>query len=724
MVEVVNRKVFLCYLDTPLGKSVAKKLFQLSNKEPEEGEEVTRRTTYTVCGLTSDNYQGPEKIKYVESVCANEKDAIVEAVLDSDLIIWDINPYSLPKQKLTPEIKAARWALDAINLRVQGFEHKKTFVCISSLMSWAKTLPVDKENPGDPFPEDVYRRRRPHLDFEEFEKFEKDLAKAQVKGSLATYVIGAGVQYGCGEWVLHYLFKAAWELNAAPLPIFGGGQNFLPMIHVDDLSSIVMQVGTAHPANRYFVAVDSNNETTLQMVVETVSKSLGTKESRLVDREDALLEESLSLFDVDLLTTSLRFEAAAINEFEFEWVAKDGFVATIEKIIGEFKETRGLTPLRVFVGGPPGSGKSYWAQKLSRHYKIPVIALGAVIAEVNGFLPPPKKAPVEGEEPAEEEEPEPAGDEEEEEHPALTIAKEAKEQLETPPEEGEENPRPAGRYSDDILIKMLKWKLSTRPCTNQGWILDGFPKTVDQAKALCLAGDDEEGDGDDEDDAPGKVKLSSSAPANVIVLEARDAVLKDRIMNLPESEVAGTHNNEEGLDRRLTAYHASNTGESSVALWFDEVELHPKMIGAENMAPEANEQVLADIVSFVGEAHNYGLTKEELAQQEKERQAEMEAAEAKEKAAEDARRAEELAEREQKEAAEKARKEVLLQEERDALEVKSLPLRTFLMENVIPSLTKALVEVAKVRPEDPVDYVAEYLFKNNPDSVDTGAVSR
>ena len=50
--------------------------------------------------------------------------------------------------------------------------------------------------------------------------------------------------------------------------------------------------------------------------------------------------------------------------------------------------------------------------------------------------------------------------------------------------------------------------------------------------------------------------------------------------------------------------------------------------------------------------------------------------------------------------------------------------RKILMENVIPSLTKALVEVAKVRPEDPVDYVAEYLFKNNPDSVDTGAVSR
>ena len=35
-------------------------------------------------------------------------------------------------------------------------------------------------------------------------------------------------------------------------------------------------------------------------------------------------------------------------------------------------------------------------------------------------------------------------------------------------------------------------------------------------------------------------------------------------------------------------------------------------------------------------------------------------------------------------------------------------------ENVIPTLTEGLIEVCKLKPEDPVDYLAEWLFKNNP----------
>ena len=46
--------------------------------------------------------------------------------------------------------------------------------------------------------------------------------------------------------------------------------------------------------------------------------------------------------------------------------------------------------------------------------------------------------------------------------------------------------------------------------------------------------------------------------------------------------------------------------------------------------------------------------------------------------------------------------------------MRSIPLRNYLMQNVIPTLTEGLIEVCKLKPEDPVDYLAEYLFKNNP----------
>ncbi len=58
-------------------------------------------------------------------------------------------------------------------------------------------------------------------------------------------------------------------------------------------------------------------------------------------------------------------------------------------------------------------------------------------------------------------------------------------------------------------------------------------------------------------------------------------------------------------------------------------------------------------------------------------------------------------------------KEIRKQEE-DVLETQSIPLRNYLMKHVMPTLTAGLIEVSKVRPDDPVDYLAEYLFKHNP----------
>jgi adenylate kinase len=61
-------------------------------------------------------------------------------------------------------------------------------------------------------------------------------------------------------------------------------------------------------------------------------------------------------------------------------------------------------------------------------------------------------------------------------------------------------------------------------------------------------------------------------------------------------------------------------------------------------------------------------------------------------------------------------KEVRKQEQ-EVLEAQSVPLRAYLMKFVMPTLTAGLIEVCKVRPEDPVDFLAEYLFKQTPGDV-------
>lgn len=41
-----------------------------------------------------------------------------------------------------------------------------------------------------------------------------------------------------------------------------------------------------------------------------------------------------------------------------------------------------------------------------------------------------------------------------------------------------------GKIEDPHVIKFFRDKLHSKPCQNQGFILDGFPKTIEQANEL------------------------------------------------------------------------------------------------------------------------------------------------------------------------------------------------------------------------------------------------
>jgi len=54
--------------------------------------------------------------------------------------------------------------------------------------------------------------------------------------------------------------------------------------------------------------------------------------------------------------------------------------------------------------------------------------------------------------------------------------------------------------------------------------------------------------------------------------------------------------------------------------------------------------------------------------------------------------------------------EKLKQEEEEKLCILAEPLRHYLMKYVFPTLTEALIEVAKLRPEDPIDFLVSIPF--------------
>ena len=43
-----------------------------------------------------------------------------------------------------------------------------------------------------------------------------------------------------------------------------------------------------------------------------------------------------------------------------------------------------------------------------------------------------------------------------------------------------------GKYDDANVIKFFRDKLHSQSCQNQGFILDGYPKTMEQAKDLFV----------------------------------------------------------------------------------------------------------------------------------------------------------------------------------------------------------------------------------------------
>lgn len=51
------------------------------------------------------------------------------------------------------------------------------------------------------------------------------------------------------------------------------------------------------------------------------------------------------------------------------------------------------------------------------------------------------------------------------------------------------------------------------------------------------------------------------------------------------------------------------------------------------------------------------------------------------------------------------RQEAVRQQEEQLLEAKSVPMRSYLTEHVMPTLTQGLIECCRARPADPVDFL-------------------
>ncbi|XP_053330585.1 adenylate kinase 7 [Spea bombifrons] len=698
-----SKRIFINHLDSYAAKNIGKYLSAcvagasleepIAEGEEEDDKSVQEDTSFSkpkeglfqIVGTLS-NPNG-EKLHFpVETYKISGRDELLSHLLECDIIVYNITEDE-------SQIDEASWAASALHTELERFESPKIFILISTVMTWARSKPLDPDDPEIPFTEDDYRRRKCHPNFKDHISAEKLVIKLgkSNKGRFSTYVIASALPYGAGEGILHTFFKEAWLGETSALPVFGEGSNYIPFIHITDLASVVQNIVDQRPRTHYLVAVDDSLHT-LEEIIKCISEHLGTGKVQKVAKENAFLRKDLTQLNIDHLLVNLRMEAVFLKEnFNVNWVAQTGLVENIESVIRDYKETRGLLPIRICVLGPPAVGKTTVSELLCKHYKLHHIKIKDVIAEAIERLERLVKSAEEEEEEGEE------------------STENWQEILDGVKENMEQN---GGRLDDSYVIKFVREKLKSMPCQNQGYVLDGYPKTYEQAKELFNLEE-----GGEEEESRGKVPNfdKTITPDYVISLDASDEFLKKRVINLPEDIVAGTHYTQDRFLRALLTFRDLNTEDETVLNYFDEAEIHPQHIDVSKDDDPQYREVLKHIIKEVGEPRNYGLTPEEVAELELKAAEESLAREAERKAELERKEAEEAAERMARWEEWNQRLEELKRQEEKLLEAQSVPLRNYLMRNVMPTLMQGLNECCKVRPDDPVDYLAEYLFRNNPD---------
>ncbi|KAK9300199.1 hypothetical protein QLX08_007043 [Tetragonisca angustula] len=668
---------------------------------------------YEVIGTISDpERSAPEDVAVIIKDARN-RDALLQELMKCGIVIYDITEDQ-------SQVEEARWALKSI---VQQLERKEQispkafkrsdevryFVLISTLMTWASTKPLSPDEPQLPFTEEDYRKRKPHPNFKRHVQCEKDVAtarkKIKLRDKLKTLVICCGVTYGDEQGPLHHLFKMAWQ-NAPFLPIVGKGNNKIPLLHVRDLSSVVLDVLQNWPPLWYIVAAEQG-PTTQSTIVKRISRALTTGKVKKIEQEEAFLLPDVTQRIYDLTTMNLIIDPVYIAD-RISWHFDSPFPDNIDAIVKEYKTARNLNPVKIIVLGPPASGKTRVARYLTDHYDIHYIHVKPLIANTIDNLS--KEIEDAAAPPAEKDEAERTLEDDED------VEEDTVEEMQELLDEIERNmQRTNGRLDDALLNKLFLRKLRSKECSNQGYVMDGHPKTLEQAKALFAGENVAELDEELKDEETEIETTVSIMPELVVSLEAGDEFLKERIIQRPEREIQGTHYTEEHMMRRLREYRKRNTEDNTPLNFFDEIEIHPLIIDVEDDVCPDMFPTIYQCLQRIGPPRNYGLTAEEARDARKRAEAEARATEAAVKLQEQREFLERRRLREEKMEEWTNLMEKLKEEQEESLCLAGLPLRHYLMKYVLPTLTQGLVEVANLRPDDPVDFLAEYLFKKNPE---------
>ena len=354
------------------------------------------------------------------------------------------------------------------------------------------------------FKETDYHLRVPHADFNHIKTLETTaMSSVNTQPKLRVHVLCSGIRYGNGERTFYDHFQKAWIQDPVELPIVGEGENLVPTIHVIDLARLVRRIVVENPQEHpYIFAIDKSRKPTQKRLITEISKGMGT--GKIASVSAGSISDSQGWREC--LTINLRMKASEAfkaipltpeeqeaedaeqlaKDKRFPWHSKFGIRKTIRTLEQEFNSFRGLNPVKIFITGPPASGKTFYAEKLAQYYNIPRVHVRQLVDEVF------RRSAIDEE----------AAGEDKLTNDCRTKIEEIKaameEEINEKRAEGAEGEEPEDgwpeivientqiRVPDDLLQECLKLKLGENDCRNRGYILDGYPRVYRGAQNSFL----------------------------------------------------------------------------------------------------------------------------------------------------------------------------------------------------------------------------------------------
>ena len=673
---------------------------------------------------------------------------------------------------------------------------------------WFEEKPPKTPSQSKPilyYTETEYAQRVPHQNYMQYKYVENQLLTLSAqKENIKAYIICPGFIYGFGEDFFFDVFKNFFLFdstvtNAHPLlaPLLNA-KNTFPTIHIKDLVNLIKRVIERKPTNKYIFAFDHTKNRTAKNIIrsikacvakQTVTTNNSNQQQQQQIHEDEQQPEATgdnqnaSEHDVKEdtpqqqqqqdqqqqqqqyepiqhfceMNVDLKLKASHIftdekrededkedyDKRSFKWHCQFGIPENVSQIRKEFMKYRGLKANKIFVMGTPYTGKTTISHILSKNFNLNALNLAELIQTV-------KETSLNTE--------------------LLEELRAKTEELETTLKEAEDayNKRPGKKKTDppfdghqhmklpiDLLTKIVYERLNMGDAYVDGFILDGYPRTYDEASLLFQPSDDKE----------------RLLPSSVIMFEdIDDEYVINRVKQSEEYVKNYTKEPNPCLDRvnRRLAHVKQlkeQEGHKDLIEYFKENEINVLKIDCRDDVRRVIKQCMEFIIDnnegkrnvnwfrmgYVPEVYDYEsecvrkereeeerrrLEEEERLKREEEERTEKEKeelqvqnnsklqeetmnddnnhdGEGKEDAKEmqPPQQQEDIAV-EQEQPKIKTREEIEKEREFKLLERKTEVLRRYLSDNVLPLLSVGILHICESRPNDPVEALANYLLEN------------